>query len=112
MQNESFSVQRTDPNYNRLCKIQLVITTISERFLEVYNPHGVSSINEAMIHFKGRSSLKQYLPKKPTKRAIKVWMRADAMNGFVSQFLVYLCKVGGRSETQLGKQVGKISPGI
>ena len=34
-------------------------------------------------------------------------MRADAMNGFVSQFLVYLRKLGGRSETQLGKRVVK-----
>ena len=31
-----------------------------------------------MIHFKGRSSLKQYLPMKPINRGIEIWMRADA----------------------------------
>ena len=39
------------------------------------------SIDEAMIPFKGRSSLKQFIPNKPTKRGIKVWVRADAING-------------------------------
>ena len=42
-----------------------------------------------------------------TKRGIKVWMRADAMNGYVSQFLVYFCKVGGWLETQLREWVVK-----
>ena len=36
--NESYSVQRTDPSYDCLWKIRLVITTISDRFLDVYNP--------------------------------------------------------------------------
>jgi len=35
------------------------------------------SIAEAMILFKGRSSLHQYMPLKPTKRGYKVWVSAD-----------------------------------
>ena len=50
-QNESYSVQRTDPSCDRLWKIRPVITSISERFLEIYNPHSASSIDEAMIPF-------------------------------------------------------------
>ena len=34
-------------------------------------------------------------------------MRTDAINGYVSQFLVYLGKVGSWLETQLGEQVVK-----
>lgn len=30
-----------------------------------------------MIRFKGRSTLKQYMPNKPIKRGYKVWVRAD-----------------------------------
>ena len=37
-----------------------------------------NSIDEAMIKFKGRSSLKQYVSLKPIKRGIKAWVRADA----------------------------------
>ena len=44
----------------------------------MYNPHKDVSIDEAMIPFKGRSSMKQYMPKKPVKRGFKICMRADA----------------------------------
>jgi hypothetical protein len=42
-----------------------------------YNPHREVSIDEAMIGFSGRLGFKQYVPLKPTKRGIKVWVRAD-----------------------------------
>ena len=43
-----------------------------------YKPACENSIDEAMIPFKGRSSMKQYMPKKPIKRGFKIWVRADA----------------------------------
>lgn len=57
-------------------------------------PTQPNSIDEAMIPFKGRTSLKQYIPNKPIKRGIKVWVRADAENGYVCQFEVYVGKKG------------------
>lgn len=41
------------------------------------------SIDESMILFKGRSTLKQYMPLKPIKRGYKVWTRADSETGYV-----------------------------
>ena len=43
---------------------------------------------EGMIAFKGRLFC-QYLPAKPTKNGIKVWMAADASNSYVVNFSVY-----------------------
>ena len=40
------------------------------------------SIDESMVKFKDRSSLKQYLPLKPIKRGIKIWQRCDARSGY------------------------------
>ena len=40
-------------------------------------------MDEAIIPFKGRSPMKQYMPKKPIKRGFKVWTIADAHNGCV-----------------------------
>lgn len=57
-----------------------------------------------MIPFQGRSSLKQYMPKKPIKRGIKVWCRADSHNGYMSEIQVYT----GRADSEedgLGKRV-------
>ena len=46
------------------------------------------SISEQIISTKGRSSLKQYLPKKPNKWGIKVWARCGVL-GIIYDFEVY-----------------------
>ena len=68
---------------------------MSHQFLTVYNPHCKASIDEAMVAFKGRSSMKQYVPKKPVKRGFKVWVRAGAVSGYVNEFNIYTGKVPG-----------------
>ena len=64
----------------------------------MYNPNKQVSIDEAMIPYKGQSSKKQYLPKKPVKRGFKIWMRGDSINGYISELEVYTgdkVEVGG-----------------
>ena len=58
-----------------------------------------------MIPFKGRSSMKQYMPKKPVKRGFKIWMRADAVNGYVSELDVYVGKKKNKVQTGLDRTV-------
>jgi len=56
-----------------------------------------------MIKFKGRSSIKQYMPKKPTNRGYKVWVRCDSITGYVYQFEIYTGKTDtGEVSTGLG----------
>ena len=57
----------------------------------------------------GRSTMKQYMPMKPVKRGFKVWVRADAVNGYFCDFDVYVGRPGdGTSvETGLGEPVVK-----
>ena len=99
-------VPRGQPGFDRLGKVRPVIEALRESFLSSYKPHKEASIDEAMIKFKGRSSLKQYLPKKPTKRGFKVWVRADSQNGFVSDLNVYTGKQEA-VEANLGATVVK-----
>ena len=49
--------------------------------------------------------MKQYIPQKPTKRGLKVWMRADSTNGYVSEFQIYVGKEKGSVESKLGERV-------
>ena len=58
---------QSKPGYDRLAKVRPVIETLRASFLSSYNPHRENSIDEAMVKFKGRSTLKQYMPKKPIK---------------------------------------------
>ena len=46
----------------------------------------------------GRSSLKQYMPNKPTKRVYKIWCSCYDRNGYTCCFQVYTGKVGDASE--------------
>lgn len=58
-----------------------------------------------MIKWTGRLSFKQYLPAKPIKRGIKVWMRCDSENAFLTDFDIYLGKGTANSEHGLGHDV-------
>ena len=78
---------------------------INAELLALYHPHKEVSFDEAMIPFKGCSSMKQYMPKKPVKRVFKVWTRADAVNVYISEFYVYTGKEGGTIEVNLGAKV-------
>ena len=71
----------------------------------MYNVHRDVSIDEAMIPFKGRSSMKQYMPLKPVKRGFKVWTLADAHTGYVYSLEVYTGKKGDTVEKGLGASV-------
>ena len=93
---------RTDPAYDKLGKVQ---PAVIQQFLTVYNSHCEVCIDKAMIAFKGRSSMKQYVPKKLVKRSFKMWVRADAVSGYVSEIDVYTGKIPGEREYGLGGNV-------
>ena len=64
--------EQGSPGYDRLGKVRPVIDHLSKRFADLYKPHREVAVDEAMIKFTGRSSVKQYMPMKPVKRGIKV----------------------------------------
>lgn len=94
-------LSRDDSGFDKLSKVRPIIDHLSQAFLINFNPGCENSIDEAMICFKGRSSMKQYMPKKPIKRGLKVWVRADASTGYTCKFEVY---TGRRqdSEAEIG----------
>lgn len=98
--------KKGEQTYDKLYKIRPLLETLSENFKRYYKPSRKQSIDESMIKFKGRSSMKQYMPGKPTNRGYKVWVRADE-HGFVSRFQIYTGKTGGTPEKSLGAKVVK-----
>ena len=89
------------PGYDKLGKVRPVIDHCSKVFLDSYKPHCECAVDEAMIRCECRTSLKQYMPLKPVKRGIKVWVRADSHNGYFSQFEVYQGR-GSNTTPELG----------
>ena len=97
--------QHGSEGYSKLGKVQPILDYLNQKLHDVYNVHREVTIDEAMIPFKGRSSLKQYMPNKPVKRGIKVWALADAKTGYISKVEVYTGKKGDKVETGLGASV-------
>ncbi|XP_041944435.1 piggyBac transposable element-derived protein 4-like [Alosa sapidissima] len=64
------------------------------RFQALYEVDGKVSVDESMIKFKGRLSFRQYLPMKPTKWGVKVWVMAESSTGYVTNFQVYAGREG------------------
>jgi len=51
---------------------------LSQTFSECYTPHQNVAVDESMVKFKGRSTIKQYMRDKPIKRGFKIWMLCDS----------------------------------
>ena len=90
---------RGDPAHDRLGKVRPLIDHLSEKFATLYEPSRDVAVDEAMIKFQGRLSLKQYMPAKPIKRGIKVWVLGDSSNGYFSNYDVY---TGRKEDRQVG----------
>ncbi|GFR08818.1 piggyBac transposable element-derived protein 3 [Trichonephila clavata] len=95
--------EKGDKDFDKLYKLRPLITHLSEKFLSVLRLSKHQAVDESMVKFKGRSSLKQYMPKKPIKRGYKIWMRCNE-NGFASQFQIYTGKPSD-VEKNLGERV-------
>ena len=97
---------RGSPGYDRLGKVRPVIDHLSSCFSDLYDPHREVAVDEVMIKFTGRSTLKQFMPMMRVKRGINVWALANSHNGYFHKFQVYTSKEGS-GEKQLGQRVVK-----
>lgn len=78
--------------HDRHGKVRPIIEQIGSALASSYIPGRDIVVDEAMIPFKGRSSLKQYMPMKPVKRGLKVWCLAESKTSYVHKFEVYTGK--------------------
>ena len=105
LNDNSKAKKRGEPGYDKLHKIRPMVESIRANCRQHYRLHREVSIDEAMVGFKGRSSMKQYCPNKPTKRGYKVWALCDAHNRYLYNFEVYCGATPGVTEHGLGASV-------
>ena len=87
--------QRGQPNFDPLYKIRPVIDMLPASYQQEYRPRRELSVDEGVVGFKGRLSFRQYMPAKPTKWGIKVWMLCESSSGYCLNFQVYTGRVEG-----------------
>ena len=71
------NIQRPKDNKDKLYKLRPLILALNTNYVKLYSASKHQSIDESMILFKGRRSIKQYNPMKPIKQGYNLWMRAD-----------------------------------
>ena len=66
-----------------------LIDLLAERFKIMYHSGEHLSIDESMISTKCHLSFIQYLPNKPTKWGVKMWVLAESETAYISRFAIY-----------------------
>ncbi|KAL3210992.1 hypothetical protein MRX96_008499 [Rhipicephalus microplus] len=80
-----------DPHKDRLFKVRPVIDFLLPKFQGIPKTQALC-VDEQMVPFKGRSSLKQYIPSKPHKWGYKVFLLCDPQ-GMVHSFEIYTGRI-------------------
>lgn len=80
---------RSSESFDKLFKIRSLIDHLNNIYKILYNPSQNLSVDESMVAFTGRSTMKQYMPLKPIKRRFKVWAMTDSASGYLLSFDVY-----------------------
>jgi hypothetical protein len=87
-----------DTQSDLLRKIRPLIDTVRMRSQRAHYPGRQLTVDEAMVGFKGRSSMRQHIAKKTQDTGFKVWMLVECDTNYVFNFDIYTGK-GGKSET-------------
>lgn len=97
---------RDSPQFDKLYKIGPMLTHLIEIYQTVYRLSRYLAVDESMVAYKGRSTMKQYMSMKPIKRGFKIWALADSCSGFLLNIEVYTGKKSnGIPEYGLGENV-------
>ena len=72
-----------EDGFDPLYKVRPLLDHLAAVFTIYYQPAQQISIDKMMIGTRCKVSFLQYLPKKPTRFGIKVWVNSEAKSGFI-----------------------------
>ncbi|XP_038065704.1 piggyBac transposable element-derived protein 4-like [Patiria miniata] len=97
--------QAGDPNHDHQGKIKEVMDMLVSRWQSAYYPGREIAVDETIIPFKGRSSMKVYKPNKPHKWGLNCWNIAESNTGYIWNSELYQGKTNNETEVGLYKNV-------
>ena len=72
-----------------LAPIRFVLDSIKSNLLAAYSPGQWLTIDEYLCRYRGRCHFRQYIPSKPDRYGIKIYVLADSRNYYPLNFEVY-----------------------
>lgn len=95
---------QTDPE-DKLRKLRPLLDHIKRRCSELYTATVNVAVDERMVKSKGRSGIRQFIPNKPTRFGIKLWILAESSSGYTLNFDVYTGKRARNGDNGLAYDV-------
>ncbi|KAI6648157.1 PiggyBac transposable element-derived protein 4 [Oopsacas minuta] len=77
---------------DRLAPIRDVFESLNRLFREYYTPGTWVTVDEHLARYRGKCSFKQYIPSKPDRYGIKIWVIADSKNYYPLILEIYIGK--------------------
>jgi hypothetical protein len=95
-----------DPRFDRIAKTRWLVEMFVKVSKEIYNLEREITVDECVIPYKGRYCfIRQFMPDKPVRFGIKVWLLASSKSRFVYQMEVYFGEGTGAGPHGLGYHV-------
>jgi hypothetical protein len=95
-------LRKEESEKNPMYKVGDLLEEVRQRSMAMYNLNCEVSVDEAMIKFHGQHFGSVGAPNKPCKRGFKVFVLADAHEGYLYNYIVYLRK---KRETGLTQRI-------
>ena len=87
-----FDIRATRSRDMKEAPIQYVWQYLIDKCKTNYIPSEQLTVDEQLCNTKGRLSFKTYIPTKPGKYGIKIWVLADAINDYLCNAQIYTGK--------------------
>jgi hypothetical protein len=92
---------------DKLAALRDIYEMFARNCRETFRPGQYLTIDEQLVNFRGRCSFKVYIPSKPGKYGLKVWVICDAETSYCCNLQVYTGKVNDQPERNQASRVVK-----
>jgi hypothetical protein len=75
--------------FDALFKVRPLLQKPTDKFQQTYCPEEAVTIDEGMCPFRGRANFRVYVPQKPNKYGMKLFILAELRTGYIWNFEVY-----------------------
>ncbi|GBL73505.1 PiggyBac transposable element-derived protein 4 [Araneus ventricosus] len=95
-------LMKNENGFNFSQKVEPLQTYLRGKFMTHFKTTAEVSVDEALVKFKCRLGIIQYMPLKLAKRGIKIWMLCTPYLGYTLNFELYCGKSGSTPRTKNG----------
>ncbi|XP_029929045.1 piggyBac transposable element-derived protein 4-like [Myripristis murdjan] len=94
---------------DRLAAVRELWDAWTARLPLLYDPGPHVTVDEQLVPFRGRCSFRQYMPSKPARYGLKIWVACDARSSYACAMSLYAGRSGedltGPGRCSLGERV-------